>query len=101
MSPVACGGLLRLALAGDLRAYGLDFADRAVLEAKTTGAGLAVADAEHLPYAEGSFDYVTNIGSVEHYLHPDQALREMARVLKRSGLACILLPPFGPGAAAG
>jgi len=32
------------------------------------------------------------LGSLEHYLHPDEGVREISRVLKKDGLACILLP---------
>ena len=33
-----------------------------------------------------------NIGSIEHYLQPYRAVREIRRVLKPTGTACILLP---------
>ena len=77
-----------------LEEFGLDLSPVAIESASELNAGVAVnvGDAEHLPYADNTFDYVTNIGSVEHYLHPYRAVREMSRVLTPDGLACILLP---------
>ena len=45
-----------------------------------------------MPFPDGAFDYVTSLGSLEHYRRIDQGLREMARVLKPDGLACIMVP---------
>jgi SAM-dependent methyltransferase len=58
------------------------------------------ADGEALPFADGAFDRVANIGSLEHFPDPAAGAREMARVLAPGGLALILLPnayaPRGP-----
>ena len=94
---VSCGQgtLLKFGREAGLMVAGLDLSSEAVAAAlaQTEGkGGLAVANAEQLPYAGGSFDYVTNIGSVEHYFRPGQAVAEMARVLHPDGLALILLP---------
>ena len=77
-----------------LRAYGVDFSFAAL----KTGVQdydfrlVCVSNAECLPLPDRSFDFVTNIGSVEHYFDPAIAIREMSRVLKPGGVACILLP---------
>jgi SAM-dependent methyltransferase len=92
---VACGegSLPRLAALVGLEAHGLDLSEVAILTAtREAPAALLVADGERLPYADASFDYVTSIGSLEHYLHPPQGVREMARVLAPDGLALVLLP---------
>lgn len=94
---VSCGqgALLRFAREAGLVVAGLDISSEAVAvaRAQTKGQGsLVVADAEQLPYTDSSFDRVTNIGSVEHYFRPWQAVAEMARVLRPDGLALILLP---------
>lgn len=94
---VSCGqgALLKFGQEAGLVVAGLDLSSKAVAVARvqTKGkGGLVVANAEQLPYADGSFDYVTNIGSVEHYFRPGQAVAEMARVLHPDGLALILLP---------
>ena len=93
---VSCGEghLLRIGARYGLGLYGLDISDAAISIARQNipSAELAVGDAEDLPFPDDCFDYVTNIGSLEHYLHPDKGVREMARILKRAGKACILLP---------
>ena len=92
---VACGegSLLRLAALVRLEVHGLDLSEVAIrIAARETPVALLVADGEWLPYADASFDYVTSIGSLEHYLHPLQGVREMARVLAPDGLALVLLP---------
>lgn len=94
---VSCGqgALLKFGQEAGLVVAGLDLSSQAVAAALAETehkGGLVVADAERLPYADGSFDYVTNIGSVEHYFRPGQAVAEMARVLHPDGLALILLP---------
>lgn len=47
---------------------------------------------ESLPIADASFDYVTCIGSLEHFFDMEAGVREMARVLKPDGTAMILVP---------
>lgn len=93
---VSCGqgGMLRFAAKAHLRAFGLDLSPVAAKQAGQShfGAAVNVGDAERLPFADNTFDHVTNIGSVEHYFHPYCAVQEMSRVLKPDGLACILLP---------
>jgi len=92
---VACGegSLPRLAALMGLEAHGLDLSEVAIrIAVGEASAALAVADGERLPYADASFNYVTSIGSLEHYLHPLQGVKEMARVLAPDGLALVLLP---------
>jgi SAM-dependent methyltransferase len=87
------GILVRFASKAGLRAVGLDCSTVAVAAGwHQRGATAAVGDAEALPYPDDWFDYVTNIGSLEHYLAPAIGVREMARVLKPDGLAYVLLP---------
>ena len=74
-------------------AHGLDFALPAVRRARDRAQVRAVVgDAEHLPYADASFDVVCNIGSLEHYQDMPGALAEMRRVLRPTGRAIVLLP---------
>jgi len=87
------GMLVYFASKAGLRAVGLDCSIVAVTAGrKERGATAAVGDAEALPYPDNRFDYVTNIGSLEHYLAPAMGVREMARVLRPDGLAYVLLP---------
>jgi ubiquinone/menaquinone biosynthesis C-methylase UbiE len=92
---ISCGQgiLLRFAQRKGLHATGLDLSPLAAASTHRTGVGsVTVANAERLPYADDSFDYVTNIGSLEHYFAPPQAVREMKRVLRPDGRALLLLP---------
>lgn len=93
---VACGEghVLRFATQAGLIAEGVDISPEAVRMAKARAprATVQVADGEHLPFPEATFDYVVNLGSLEHYLHMDVGVQEMARVLRPTGLACVMLP---------
>ncbi len=89
---IACGQGRLVQLAADLglEAHGLDLAAQAIK--KGQGEHLIVANGQRLPYPANSFRYLTNIGSLEHYVDPAAGIREMARVLDPEGIACILLP---------
>ena len=93
---VGCGqgDLLAAALAAGLTACGVDISPVAVERAQRRAppATVQVSQGEQLPWPDGSFDYVTNLGSLEHFLDIGQGIREMARVLKPHGCACIMLP---------
>ncbi len=93
---VSCGSgaLLQAAMQRGLVAYGVDISTVALQQVRTQlpDAEPVCSDAESLPFADRTFDYVTNIGSIEHYLHPERGVAEMARVLKPDGMALILLP---------
>ena len=75
-----------------LRAVGVDLSFQAVLAGSGQGVGLGVANGEQLPFSDAAFDYVTNIGSLEHYIDPQAGMCEITRLLTPDGLACILLP---------
>ena len=49
-----------------------------------------VCDAEHLPFADGYFDRVSVAFGLRNMTHKDQALAEMARVLKPGGKLLVL-----------
>lgn len=93
---VSCGEghLLRWALRQHLSTYGLDIADEAVRLSREAAleASVLVGNGECLPFASESFEYVTNLGSLEHYWYPEAGIQEIARVLRRDGWACLLLP---------
>ena len=89
---VACGDgqMAPLAEAHGLRYFGLDFSLSGVrLVGRKKG---IVGDGMHLPFPDDTFDFVTNVGSLEHFIDPALGVQEMARVLKHDALACILLP---------
>lgn len=59
---------------------------------------LFVADIEHLPFADNSFDLIVCAGLIEYLEEDEDALREIARVLSADGEAFIsvtnILTPF-------
>jgi ubiquinone/menaquinone biosynthesis C-methylase UbiE len=63
--------------------------------AKMKGARAAffVGDAAALPLREGAFDTVVANDAMEHFAEPEEALREMARVVKPGGAIWIFFTP--------
>lgn len=96
---VACGTgeWLRAARARGAIPSGVDLSARAIevcradLPAGTFHAG----PAEHLPFAEAGFDVVSCLGSIEHFVDPLAALREMVRVAKPGASFVLLVPNAG------
>lgn len=92
---VACGAgaVVRLATEAGLHAVGVDISEVAARIARSRAESMIVVGAgEHLPFANASFDYVTNMGSLEHFIEPLLGVKEMTRVLKPGGKAFILVP---------
>ena len=93
---ISCGQgrLVTLAQHRGLNAIGMDFSESAVRigSRQCPYASWTVSDGEKLPLPEASVDYITHIGSLEHYIDPEAGMAEITRVLKPSGVACILLP---------
>jgi ubiquinone/menaquinone biosynthesis C-methylase UbiE len=93
---VGCGSgaLLKLAYKKRFLTYGIDISDTAIKQAKeeVPNAELVVGSAENLPWQNDYFDYVTCICSIEHHIHPDKSVAEIARVLSDRGNAFIMLP---------
>ena len=77
-----------------IKEFGLDISDIAISVAKQNcpQAVLMVADGQRTPFKDKIFDYVTCLGSLEHYLDPDLGLREIVRVAKDNARFCIVLP---------
>jgi len=97
---VACGQARMVELAQSdygVIGFGTDLSFSA-LKSSVNIKQLYVADGEHLPIRSNSIDRLTNIGSLEHYVDPGQGVREITRILSKTGLACIVLPNlFGAG----
>jgi len=94
---VGCGtGRLLTTLAADARAarlVGLDYSSEMVRAAqhKLGARGEVVhGDAEHLPFADASFDVLTCCHSFHHYPHQPTVVREFYRVLRPGGLLIVV-----------
>jgi polysaccharide pyruvyl transferase WcaK-like protein/SAM-dependent methyltransferase/glycosyltransferase involved in cell wall biosynthesis len=93
---VGCGTgfLVKEAMKRGLLAYGTDISVEATQVSKQVAGQNTVVNApgESLPFKGQTFDYLTCIGSLEHFLDMRKGLSEFARVLKSGGTACIVVP---------
>jgi len=93
---VSCGtgSLLAAARERAVDAVGVDLSDEAVKLAKrfAPSAEVAVGAGEALAFRDGSFDYVSCLGSLEHFLDMGKGLEEMKRVAKPAARFCIMVP---------
>jgi SAM-dependent methyltransferase len=71
---------------------GIDFSMTACKVAIGNAKRISCADAMWLPFPNGYFDIVTNIGSLEHFEDLDRGILEMVRVLKLDGQAFLMVP---------
>jgi ubiquinone/menaquinone biosynthesis C-methylase UbiE/uncharacterized protein YbaR (Trm112 family) len=83
---IGCGeGFLLSALTAKNK-VAVDLSSRALRKAtERTQADFTVALAERLPLPSNSFNLVTSVGVMEHFLHDRDATREVLRVLKSGG----------------
>lgn len=87
---------IELAKRGNFRITGIDyshtFVDICRANAKTAGvaAEFRQGDAAHLPFADGSFDFIICRAAFKNFGDPVGALKEMHRVLRRGGAAVIV-----------
>jgi SAM-dependent methyltransferase len=94
---VSCGAgeVVQLAAQRGLQATGVDISHVVARVARRNVVpfgNIVVSNGECLPFSDASFDFVTNIGSLEHFVSPAQGAREMARVLRPGGRAFVLVP---------
>jgi SAM-dependent methyltransferase len=88
------GHLLRVASDLGLRTWGLELSDVALRRAASNSpdSRLVLAAGEELPFAAESFDCVTNLWNLEHFLDAEQGVREMRRVARAGGWILAFLP---------
>lgn len=81
------GGVLleRLAAARPSRLVGVDRSSQIVARGRKGGAEIVEAEAASLPFADDSFDGLVSVSVLHFWPDLDAPLREMARVLRRSG----------------
>lgn len=96
---VACGvgDWLALLKSRGCEVHGIDISERAIERCKQRfpGGDFHLGPAEDLPFADGSFDLVTCLGSLEHFVQPERALREMLRVARPAARFLLLVPNAG------
>jgi len=93
---VACGlgEWLHVCHGAGARVAGVDLAERAIEYCRKhmPDGEFHAGPAEQLPFADATFDVVSCLGSLEHFVEPVGALREMARVAKPDARFLILVP---------
>jgi len=93
---IACGAgfMLKEAAKRCLRAYGIDISSTAIRMAQkeAPSSTLHIGSGEDIAFRDDFFDFITCLGSLEHYLNPERGVREIGRLLKKGGKACIALP---------
>lgn len=96
---IACGAgdWLAVAAASGADVSGIDISERAVsiCRQRMPGREFHTGPAEVLPFPGDSYDLVTCLGSLEHFLDQPGALAEMVRVMKPTGKLVILVPNAG------
>jgi ubiquinone/menaquinone biosynthesis C-methylase UbiE len=55
------------------------------------GMAYVAAPAETMPFEDGHFDFVSSFNSLDHVVRPDEAAREMVRVLSPGGLLLLIV----------
>ena len=87
---LAVAPLVAQVMVSDLTPRMLEKAREFLLAQGVTNAQFQVADAEHLPFADGTFDRVTCRIAAHHFPAMAQAVKEVARVLKTGGLFLLI-----------
>jgi ubiquinone/menaquinone biosynthesis C-methylase UbiE len=76
-------------------AAGVDASEGMLAHARINnpGARIEAGDVDHLPFADGAFDYVLSIEVLRYLARTQSAISEMARVLKPGGVALVTAAP--------
>ncbi len=93
---IGCGTGANLRLLHDMRfrAVGLDASSDAIGFCAAKGLAAERGSATALPFPDQTFDVVLATDVIEHLDDDAKALREIARVLKKGGIAIITVPAF-------
>lgn len=92
---VGCGTGANLEMLANFgESEGVDVSDDALEFCKAKGLKVHKGLAEELPFEDESFDVVTALDVVEHLDDDIGGLKEMNRVMKKSGRALIFVPAF-------
>jgi SAM-dependent methyltransferase len=93
---VGCGTGANLEMLSQFgEAEGVDISAEALSFCRGRGlANVKQGEAEHLPYADNTFDLVTGLDVIEHLDDDRAGLHEIRRVLRRGGQALLFVPAF-------
>jgi SAM-dependent methyltransferase len=88
---LACGRCWFLRQHPD-RIHGVDLSPEIVAHYAARGCTIRQGSAYEIPYEDAFFEGVWCCWLFEHLEDPDQAMREILRVLKPGGISCIIVP---------
>jgi ubiquinone/menaquinone biosynthesis C-methylase UbiE len=92
----AATDFIRFARAG-AKLSGVDLTEHAIalarrrLELEGLSADIRQADAEHLPFADASFDFVYSWGVIHHTPSTERAAQKIVRVTRPGGSVCVMI----------
>ncbi len=89
---IGCGTGLLLSRISAKRRVGIDLSPRLLGQLRKSGLNLIRADAESLPFKEGSFGLVYSVNLLEHVPHPEKVVLEGLRVLQKGGRLVLITP---------
>lgn len=95
---VSCGEGILLREIGklnrEMETYGLDISNIAIEIARKNAptAKIVLADGQKIPFEDDIFDYVTCLGSLEHYPNVEFGINELVRVAKKDAYFFVVLP---------
>lgn len=93
---ISCGKgfVVGLASQNGFESYGLDISPKAIEMAikKYPAGNFIQGSSEKMLFSNKEFDVITNLGSLEHYLDMEIAIKESVRVLKNSGIIIYMMP---------
>lgn len=96
---IACGlgEWLHVCATDGAKVYGVDLSERAIeyCSKHMPDGEFHAVPAENLPFADGQFNFVSCLGSLEHFVEPVVSLNEMMRVAKADAKFLILVPNAG------
>lgn len=90
--------ILRFAADAGARVYGIDISIEILKGAEEAfrgnpgPRGFIVSDVRAIAFAEGVFDGIYSMGTIEHFHEHEQAVRECFRVLRKGGIAVMGVP---------
>ena len=77
----------------NIKSFGIDTSEKAIDYCKKRGlTKVKIFNGKKIPFQNNSFDLVTAIDVLEHIKNDSGSLKEINRVLKKSGLAILLVP---------
>lgn len=91
---IGCGDGVFISLLKDVQTFGIDLSRTALKKAVASckNGVFLQARAEALPFRNSCLNYITCLGSLEHFQNYEMALSEIKRVIKPKGKLLILVP---------